>query len=228
MLTAVRSADFLTVSREMRVARGDFDPAMTEKPADDRQALAERERPRGKAVAKIVQLDNGRRKEPRSVPTECRPQCCRRFAPLPRGSSRAPDGRSAPWSRYRCGRAACRVAMASFHSEGGNRIFTIDYNTLQAELAFHTLSPFCFGYRMGTFSFPVPARRWLHVPPFVHPIFPPSCSFGHRVMPSRGDRLDSRNSGHESADSLDRVVRDLGWRILQDRIERESDTEGET
>ena len=77
MLTAIRSADFLTESREMRVARGDFDPAITEKPADDRQALAERERPRGKGVAKIVQLDNGRRKEPCGVPTECRPQCCR-------------------------------------------------------------------------------------------------------------------------------------------------------
>ena len=71
MLTAIRSADFLTESREMRVARGDFDPAMTEKPADDRQALAERERPRGKGVAKIVQLDNGRRSEAQ-VPDKAR------------------------------------------------------------------------------------------------------------------------------------------------------------
>ena len=42
------------VAREMRVARGGFDPAMTEKPADDRQALAEGERPRGKAVPDVM------------------------------------------------------------------------------------------------------------------------------------------------------------------------------
>ena len=30
------------------------DPAMTEEPADDRQAFAERQRPRGKAVAEVM------------------------------------------------------------------------------------------------------------------------------------------------------------------------------
>ena len=33
------------VARKMRIARGRFDPAMTEEPADDRQAFAERKRP---------------------------------------------------------------------------------------------------------------------------------------------------------------------------------------
>ena len=56
MLTAIRSSDFLTESaRKMRVARGRFDPAVTEEPADDRQALAERERPRGEGVSHIVE-----------------------------------------------------------------------------------------------------------------------------------------------------------------------------
>ena len=35
----------------MCVVGGGFDPAVTEEPADDRQAFSERERPRGKAVA---------------------------------------------------------------------------------------------------------------------------------------------------------------------------------
>ena len=55
ILTAIRSADSLTeVARKMRVARGRFDPAMTEKPADDRQDLAERQCPRGKAVSDVM------------------------------------------------------------------------------------------------------------------------------------------------------------------------------
>ena len=37
MLTAIRSADSLTeVAREVWVARGGFDPEVTEEPADDR------------------------------------------------------------------------------------------------------------------------------------------------------------------------------------------------
>ena len=39
------------IAREVCVARGGFDPAVPEEPADDRQALAERERPRGEAVS---------------------------------------------------------------------------------------------------------------------------------------------------------------------------------
>ena len=38
----------------MRIARGGPHPAVTEQPADDRQPLAERERPRGEAVTEIV------------------------------------------------------------------------------------------------------------------------------------------------------------------------------
>ena len=38
------------VARKMGVARGGFDPAVAEETANDRQALAERERPRGEAV----------------------------------------------------------------------------------------------------------------------------------------------------------------------------------
>ena len=38
------------IAREMCIARSRFDAAVTEEPADDRQALAERERPRGEAV----------------------------------------------------------------------------------------------------------------------------------------------------------------------------------
>ena len=42
------------VARKERVARGGFDPAVTEEPADDRQALAERERPRGKGMTDVM------------------------------------------------------------------------------------------------------------------------------------------------------------------------------
>ena len=42
------------VAREVCVARGEFDPAVKEKPANDRQTFAERERPRGKAAADVV------------------------------------------------------------------------------------------------------------------------------------------------------------------------------
>ena len=42
------------VARKMCVARGGFDPAVPEESGDDRQALAERERPRGKAVSDVV------------------------------------------------------------------------------------------------------------------------------------------------------------------------------
>ena len=38
----------------MGAARGRYDPAMAEEPADDRQAFAERERPRGKGGAKVM------------------------------------------------------------------------------------------------------------------------------------------------------------------------------
>ena len=37
------------VARKMGVARGRLDPAVTEESADDREALTERERPRGEA-----------------------------------------------------------------------------------------------------------------------------------------------------------------------------------
>ena len=42
------------VACEVRIARGGLDPAVTEQSADDRQALAERERPRGERVAQVV------------------------------------------------------------------------------------------------------------------------------------------------------------------------------
>ena len=42
------------VPREMRIARGSLDPAVTEEPADDRQAFAERQRPRSEAVPDVV------------------------------------------------------------------------------------------------------------------------------------------------------------------------------
>ena len=42
------------VARKMGVARGGFDPAVAEETADDRQALAERERPRGEAVPDVM------------------------------------------------------------------------------------------------------------------------------------------------------------------------------
>ena len=42
------------VAREMGIARGRLHPAVTEQPADDRQALAERERPRGEAVPDVM------------------------------------------------------------------------------------------------------------------------------------------------------------------------------
>ena len=38
----------------MCVARGRLNPAVTEQPADDRQPLAERKRPRGEGVTYIV------------------------------------------------------------------------------------------------------------------------------------------------------------------------------
>ena len=40
----------------MRIARSRLHPSVTEQPADDRQALAERERPRGEGVARIVDV----------------------------------------------------------------------------------------------------------------------------------------------------------------------------
>ena len=39
------------VARKMRISRGRLHPAVTEEPADDWQALAERQRPGGKAVS---------------------------------------------------------------------------------------------------------------------------------------------------------------------------------
>ena len=45
------------VAVEMRIARGRLCLAVTEQPADDRQAFAERERPRGEAVADVVDAD---------------------------------------------------------------------------------------------------------------------------------------------------------------------------
>ena len=39
------------IARKVCIARGGFDPAVPEEPADDRQALAERERPRGEGMA---------------------------------------------------------------------------------------------------------------------------------------------------------------------------------
>ena len=42
------------ITREVCAARGGFDPAVPEEPADDWQALAERERPRGEGVSLIV------------------------------------------------------------------------------------------------------------------------------------------------------------------------------
>ena len=38
----------------MRIARGRLGLAVTQQPADDRQALAERQRPRGEAVSDVV------------------------------------------------------------------------------------------------------------------------------------------------------------------------------
>ena len=46
------------VAREMRIASGGFHTAVTEQLADDRQALAERERPRGEAVADVMDAHN--------------------------------------------------------------------------------------------------------------------------------------------------------------------------
>ena len=43
----------------MRIARGRLDPAVTEQPADDRQPLAVRERPRGEGVTEVVDPPNG-------------------------------------------------------------------------------------------------------------------------------------------------------------------------
>ena len=42
------------VACEVRVACGGFDPAVTEETADDRQAFAERQCPRGEGVAQIM------------------------------------------------------------------------------------------------------------------------------------------------------------------------------
>ena len=49
----------------MCIARGGVDPAVTEETADDRQALAERKRPRGKTVTQIV---DAHIVEPRTCP----------------------------------------------------------------------------------------------------------------------------------------------------------------
>ena len=53
ILTATRSADFLTESRARWAWRGRLGLAVAEQPADDRQALAERERPRGETVTEV-------------------------------------------------------------------------------------------------------------------------------------------------------------------------------
>ena len=45
---------FHRIARKMRIARGRLDPAMTEQPADDRQPLTERERPRREAVPDVM------------------------------------------------------------------------------------------------------------------------------------------------------------------------------
>ena len=42
------------VAREMSIARGRFDPAVTKEPADDRETFAERQRPRSKAVPDVM------------------------------------------------------------------------------------------------------------------------------------------------------------------------------
>ena len=42
------------VAVEMRIARGRLDPTVTEQSADDRQPVAERERPRGETVTQVV------------------------------------------------------------------------------------------------------------------------------------------------------------------------------
>ena len=42
------------VARKVRIARGRLNPAVTEQPADDRQPLAERKRPRGEAVPDVM------------------------------------------------------------------------------------------------------------------------------------------------------------------------------
>ena len=48
--------------------------------------------------------------------TGYRPQCCLRFAPPSRGSIPAPDGHTAPLSRYHCGRASCRSPAGSLRA----------------------------------------------------------------------------------------------------------------
>ena len=55
----------------MRIARGGFDLAVPEEPADDRQALAERKRPQGEAVSDIVNahvVEPGPRADDLSLP----------------------------------------------------------------------------------------------------------------------------------------------------------------
>ena len=54
MLEEILSADTLTESPAKCAQRGLFHPALTEQPVDDQQALAERERPRGKSATAVV------------------------------------------------------------------------------------------------------------------------------------------------------------------------------
>ena len=61
------------VAGEMRIAGNRLDPAVSEKPADDRQPFAERERPRGEAMADVVDahvMQSGLRADARPRPVD--------------------------------------------------------------------------------------------------------------------------------------------------------------
>ena len=101
------------IPRQVRVAGGRLHLGMAQQLPDHREALAQGERPRSIRVPKAVQVRGGRQEKPGTVATEYRPQCSGRSAPPSHESSCAPDGRSAPSSRYRCGRAACQSLAGS-------------------------------------------------------------------------------------------------------------------
>ena len=106
------------LSCQMDVATHRFDLPMTRGLIDHRQTLAESQSPGGVRVAKFVQPGSSRRRVPRGVSTENRWQCCRQSVRPHHGSSRAPDGRSAPSSRNRCARAASRSPARSRRAPG--------------------------------------------------------------------------------------------------------------